>query len=64
MNTPLPDDAPEDEATPTSFDSILIEFDGPWDTTVRPRPPHIPPYMPEGRMLPPPTEPPSGRDRC
>jgi hypothetical protein len=31
-----------DELSPNSSDSPLIIIDGPWDTTVRPRPPHIP----------------------
>jgi hypothetical protein len=56
MSAPQPDDLPQDEilsigddVIPDSSDAILVFFDGPWDTTVRPRPPHIPPYMPRGK---------------
>src|SRR5262249_1466253 len=51
-----------DEATAGSSDAILVICDGPWDTTVRPRPPHIPPYMPGGKppeQAPPPKDKPS-----
>src|SRR5438132_378762 len=46
MNTPQPEDRWQDEVWTDSSDAINISFDGPWDTTVRPRPPHIPPYSP------------------
>jgi hypothetical protein len=71
MSAPQPDDLPHDEilsigddVTVDSSDAILVIIDGPWDTTVRPRPPHIPPYspgaIPPGRLryhqAPPPEE--------
>ena len=34
-----------------SSDSPHLIFDGPWDTTVRPRPPHIPRYTPRGERF-------------
>ena len=49
---------PQEEGVPNSWDSILITIDGPWDNTIRPRPPHIPPYMPGGKQAEPPTPPP------
>jgi hypothetical protein len=46
MSTPQPEDGCQNEVWTDSSNAILITIDGPWDTTVRPRPPHIPPYSP------------------
>ncbi len=37
-----------DRVSPDSLDSPLVIIDGPWDTTVRPRPPYIPHDNPFG----------------
>jgi hypothetical protein len=72
MSAPQPDDLPRDEIVfmgdevwTDSSDSPLVVFDGPWDTTVRPRPPHIPPYMPGGNPSPqrPPEQPPPSPEK-
>ena len=55
MNEAQPDPIPRDEERPNSWDSLSLFIDGPWDTTVRPRPPHIPRSSPGAR---PPEQPP------
>lgn len=55
MNTPQPEDKRQNEVWTDSLDAIDVIINGPWDTTIRPRPPHIPPYMPRGK---PPEQPP------
>ena len=48
-SAPSPDNIPRNEVWTDSPDTILVIFDGPWDTTARPGPPHIPPYSPHGK---------------
>jgi hypothetical protein len=60
MNTSEPEDEWQDEVWTDSSGAIDIIINGPWDTTIRPRPPDIPPYSPRGKppqqSSPPPTQ--------
>jgi hypothetical protein len=68
MTAPTPDLPPKGPIVLDSDDGVIVIFEGPGDTTPKPRPPHIPPYDPRaippgllrGRQPPPPQPPEKG----
>ncbi len=53
MNTPPPEPSKYGSSETEALDSVLVVFDGPGDTTRRPRRPEIPLTPPESPSAPP-----------
>ena len=51
MTAPIPNQPPNGPVILESEEGVTVIFEGPGDTTPRPRPPEIPPYSP--RAIPP-----------